>query len=93
MEPVKLPTKVDEPHQFLIWSVDEMIPMMTLFVFGMMIDQALIFTLAGLVLASIYKKHKNSKPDGYLLHILYWWGLLPSKGKTLVNPFIRRFIP
>ena len=93
MDPVKLPTKVDEPHQFLLWSADEMIPLMTLFVLGAMLDQAMVFTLIGVFITSIYKKYKNSKPDGYLLHYLYWIGLIPAKGKTMINPFIRRFIP
>lgn len=93
MEPVKLPTKIDEPHQFLLWSADEMIPLMTLFVTGIILEQALLFTGIGFFLTSIYKKYKNSKPDGYLLHYLYWIGLIPTKAKTMVNPFIRRFYP
>jgi conjugal transfer pilus assembly protein TraL len=93
MEPVRLPTKVDEAHQFLLWSSDEMIPLLTLFIIGILLEQALLFTAIGFFLTSIYKKYKNSRPDGYLLHYLYWVGLVPSKSKTMVNPFIKRFIP
>jgi len=93
MEPVRLPTHVDEPHQFLMWSADEIIPLLSLFVMGVLFEQILLFTLCGLVLTSVYKKYKNSKPDGYLLHFLYWYGLMPSKARCFVNPFIRRFLP
>ena len=93
MDPVRLPTKIDEPHQFLLWSADEMIPLLVLFVFGVMLGQVLIFLAMGFGLTSVYKKYKNSKPDGFLLHALYWAGLLPSRAKTIVNPFKRRFLP
>ena len=93
MDPVRLPTRVDEPHQFLLWSADEIIPLLTLFVMGVIFENITIFTLVGFGLTSVYKKYKNCKPDGYLLHALYWIGLIPSKARTLVNPFIRRFYP
>lgn len=93
MEPVKLPTYVDEPHQFLLWSADEIIPLLTLFVMGVIFEQIIAFTCVGLVLTSVYKKYKASRPDGFLLHLLYWVGLMPSCAKVFVNPFIRRFLP
>jgi len=93
MDPVRLPTKIDEPHQFLLWSADEIIPLMVFLLFGVMLNQAIILTVLGLILTHYYKKYKNSRPDGFLLHALYWAGLIPSKNKTMVNPFKRRFLP
>ena len=93
MDPVRLPNYVDEPHQFLLWSADEIIPLLSLFVMGVIFENIIIFTAIGFVLTSFYRKYKNSRPDGFLLHMLYWIGLVPSKARTLVNPFIRRFLP
>ncbi|MCK9172182.1 MAG: type IV conjugative transfer system protein TraL [Desulfuromonas thiophila] len=93
MDPLRLPTYVDEPHQFLLWSADEIIPLLTLFVLGVMFEQICIFTFVGFLLTSFYKKYKNSRPDGFLLHGLYWAGLLPARARCFVNPFIRRFFP
>jgi len=95
MEPVKMPTRVDEPKQFLIWTVDEVIPILSMIGVGVVLEQVFLCMLVGWVLAYFYKKYKNSRPDGFIFHAFYWFGLMPSKksSKTMVNPFIRRWFP
>ena len=34
MDPVEIPTEIDAPQQFLLWSVDEFLPFMFLLVIG-----------------------------------------------------------
>ena len=67
MEPVNIPSYIDDPPHFLLWSADEMAPI-----------------LLGL---------RDGRPDGFILHAIYWGGLLPTKAKTIPNPFIRSYLP
>ena len=91
MSQQKIPNHVDDPQQFLMWSIDEVLPLMIAFVVGFMLEQVIIFTFLGLMLTKFYRRYRDSKPDGYLRHWLYWYGIGPVKGKTIKNPFEREF--
>lgn len=93
MQPVKIPTRCDDPLHVLIWSLDEMAPMFIGLVFGMAMGKALIGFVAGLMVTNFYKKYRDSHADGYLIHIAYWAGFMFTKARLLVNPYIRRFLP
>jgi conjugal transfer pilus assembly protein TraL len=41
----------------------------------------------------LYGRYRKIRPDGLVLHTLYWAGLLPLAGSTCPNPFIRRCLP
>lgn len=93
MEPIKIPSRIDEPPHIMLWSLDEMAPMMLGLVAGIMMGQALICTLIGFFITKAYRKFRDNSPDGYLLHLLYHWGLFPLKGRSMINPFIKRMFP
>ncbi|MFT0213086.1 type IV conjugative transfer system protein TraL [Pseudomonas sp. F1_0610] len=76
MEPVSIPSYIDAPPHFLLWSADEMAPI-----------------LLGLVTTKLYRRFRDGRPDGFILHAIYWAGLLPTKAKTIPNPFIRSYLP
>lgn len=93
MKVIQLPLYIDEPPHFLLWSADEMAPILIGLVFGILTQQALIFTLIGVLITKVYRRFRNGKPDGYLLHIIYWCGLLPTHSKTIPNPYLRFYLP
>ena len=93
MKPVTIPGRIDDPPHVLLWSADELVPMLVGLCFGIFIEQALICTAIGFVITSGYRKFRDSSPDGYLLHLLYHYGFLPAKGKSMLNPYIRRLFP
>ncbi len=93
MKEIHIPTHIDEPPYLLLWSADECIPLIAGFGFGLLIDQVFLCTTAGAVISHFYKKFRDLHTDGYLLHLLYWYGLGFCKSKSMVNPFTRRFIP
>ncbi|MDH5731405.1 MAG: type IV conjugative transfer system protein TraL [Gammaproteobacteria bacterium] len=90
MEPVRNPKLVDAPTQFWFWSADEILPVIVLFFFGMITHTLLLSTLVGIALAYIIQKYKDRHPDGYLLHVFYWWGITSSKG-AVKNPLAREY--
>jgi conjugal transfer pilus assembly protein TraL len=92
MKMLTLPRHIDAPKQILIWEFDEIVPILTALCFGVIIEQALLTTVAGIALARMYRKYKDTRPDGYVYHALYWWGFWPSNARTMVMPYRRLFI-
>lgn len=93
MKPVKIPRRVDEPPHLLLWSADEMAPMLLGLTVGVILGKAFICFILGLLVTNLYRRFRDSHPDGYLLHMIYWGGLLITKSRSLVNPFVRRYFP
>lgn len=93
MKPVKIPSRVDEPPHLLLWSADEMLPMLMGLGIGIVIGQAMICFLVGLAVTKTYAKFRDNHPDGYLLHLIYWAGFLHTKARCMKNPYVRRYLP
>lgn len=92
-KPIKIPQRVDEFPHFLLWSLDEMAPLMFLVLIGMLFDALGICLVLGLVATNAYRRIRENSPDGILLHTLYKMGIPLTKSKTMVNIFIRRLFP
>jgi conjugal transfer pilus assembly protein TraL len=93
MKPVKIPRRVDEPPHLLLWSADELAPMLLGLTIGVVIGKALICFLGGLLVTNLYRRFRDNHPDGYLLHMIYWAGFIMTKAKSLKNPFVRSYLP
>ncbi len=86
---IPVPLYVDSPQQVLIFSIDELVPVVLFLGLGILIDQAFILTCAGIGLAKAQRRYIDSMPDGFMLHWLYWTGLYPVKSRTLPNALRR----
>jgi len=93
MHPVKLPKYIDDPITLLIWSADEFVPFTLVLLIGMLIGQLLVALLLSLVVIKFYRRYRESRPDGYIQHALYWLGLYQGHIRTRPNPYIRTFYP
>jgi len=93
MEPIILPRGIDDPPQVLLWSIDELLPFMAMLLLGALTRQLAGCALASLVVIKLFRRFRDSRPDGYLYHGLYWLGLIPLKGYSWINPYRRRFLP
>jgi len=91
--PTQIPQRVDEPPHILLWSADELAPLLLGIVVGMLIGQLLICCVLGFVVTQFYRRYRENHPDGFLLHILYYLGVPVTKGKSMINPFVRRLFP
>jgi conjugal transfer pilus assembly protein TraL len=76
-----------------VTSVDEFAPFMLFLVLGNFLNHFFLGLGVGWVVSHLYRRFKNTRPDGYLLHLLYWVGLLPLVGRTMVNPYQREYAP
>ncbi len=93
MERIEIPRYIDDPPHFLLWSADELAPVAIGLVIGVLTANAFILTMLGLVATKFYRRFRDGKPDGYMLHGLYWSGLLPLQVIGGKNPFLRTYLP
>ncbi|MDT0618571.1 MAG: type IV conjugative transfer system protein TraL [Salinisphaeraceae bacterium] len=91
MKPIPTPHLIDEPQRFLLWSFDEAMPIIIFFLLGYMIQQVIICTAVGIVFSKLFRKYKDSRPEGYLIHLLNWHGIGVDRGYSVGNPFRRDF--
>lgn len=54
MKPTEIPVRADDPLHVLLWSIDELIPMVAGLMIGMIICQALLCFLIGMAVSSLY---------------------------------------
>jgi conjugal transfer pilus assembly protein TraL len=90
---IAFPRDVDSPSRILFWTVDQIVPFSAMAVIGMLVGSLFTFSVLGIALAWGMSKFRDSKPDGYLQHWVYWYGVLPIKGRTAINPFLRSIRP
>jgi conjugal transfer pilus assembly protein TraL len=93
MEAIPFPRYLDAPQRFLFWTVDQIVPFATLALIGMLMKMLFVCVLVGAVLSWGFARFRDSRPDGYLQHLAYWYGLLPLNGRACLNPFFRRIYP
>jgi conjugal transfer pilus assembly protein TraL len=90
---IEFPRYIDDPPTLLIWRLDDLMPMVLSLVIGILTGQLLLFLLAGWAMSHGYRKFRDRAPDGYAIHLLYWWGLIPMGSRTVGNPYDRRHLP
>jgi conjugal transfer pilus assembly protein TraL len=94
MQALRMPRALDEQMYVLFWSADELLPGLFIFIMGVLINQKLLCLLVAIVVTKLFRKLKEGNPDGFLLHLGYWYGLISGKkAYSMPNAFIREFIP
>lgn len=83
----------DDPPRLFFWSIDEIVPASTMFVVGAMTGNILLYGVIGIALSMAVGRAKDYVQDGYAVHFLSWYGVMPLKGRCVINPFIRRILP
>ncbi len=93
MEPVEIPQMIDDPPHVLLWSAEELAPVVLGLAIGLVMGAPLMLSAAGFAVTHVYRRFRDNRPDGMMLHFIYWMGLVPSKARTVVNPYEREFLP
>lgn len=93
LKPVEIPVRADDPLHFLLWSIDEVIPMIAGLLIGMIIGQAMICLIIGIAVTNVYRRFRDNHADGFLEHAAYQFGLNFYRSRSMINPFIKRLFP
>lgn len=93
-DPIAIPAHIDEPPYVMFWRLDEVMPIGIALVVGVLMAQLTLCLIAGLITARFYRRYCDNRPDGYLLHALYWHlGLIGRKPvRSMPNAYEREFI-
>lgn len=92
MQPLFMPRNLDDQMTILLWPADELLPVFACLVVGVLISQKAVCLGIGLVVMKMFRKLKEGRQDGYLLHLLYWRGMIAGKARTMPNPYIRDYL-
>lgn len=90
-EALALPRHVDEPPVMLMWTADEVGCFFFIFIMGFMLEQIILSLIISYFVVKTVRRFKNIKPNGFLIHMLYWVGVTISDARTLPNPYERHF--
>ena len=93
MRVLELPQTVDDPPYLLMWRVDDLMPVVAGFGLGMAFGELLVLASMGIAASYFYRRFRDGRPDGYVFHLLYWFGFVPARGRLAGNPFERVFLP
>jgi len=88
-----MPRSLDEPDQVLLWSIDELIPVATVFGLGITMHQLTAAVVCIVLFLKFYRRFRDGRQSGYFQHVMYWYGFAGHETVTVRNPFIRRFLP
>lgn len=91
MKQVKVPRYVDNPMQVLLWELDDVLPFLSLFGIGIVVDKLLYLIPIGILLSAQMIRMKNSSLRGMLKHGGYWAGFI-SLNKRDNNGLRREYI-
>jgi len=94
VQPIKIPRYLDV-NQVLLWrwTADELVIFGTMFVLGIIMGHPIYGFAGGAIAVSGFGRYRNSKADGFLMHCMYWYGLVPLRNRSVINAFQRRIYP
>ena len=89
----RIPTLVDLPTQFLFLRADEAAPALCLIGAGVAFNFLILSLLASVILVWVTRKYRNARPEGYLLHRLWWLGFGGARGRFARHWSVRAIYP
>ncbi len=90
----KIPNYQDDPAQMLFWEVDEFLIMSVFFGTGLVISQLTTMIILSFVLIRFYRRVRDRRANGFLVHAVYWYTGLGAKEENPGSrpiPFIHRY--
>ncbi len=92
MPPQPIPKYIDDPPRILLWRSDDFLPLAIGMLAGVLANQFLICMAIAFVSVRFWRRHRDNRPDGYVLHLMYWWGAMQLKCRS-PNAYCRSFAP
>lgn len=81
---------IDDPISFFFWDIDEVVVFSTFMVMGFLTDTLTYLIIIGIVLSFVLSRVKQSRSEGFFMHVLYWMGFFRLRGCP--PSYIREFV-
>ena len=91
MDEIEIPHYIDAQPQIFFWELDEFVPIFALMGVGIATDTLTPLIPLMFVFSNLFQKFKSSQMEGVLMHLVYWYGVLPLN-KIFKNGVIREFV-
>lgn len=91
MSMIEIPTYSDDPPQFLMFYIDELVAVALCFVAGIMTNHLTYGLIASYFVTKLYSKFREGHQVNYLQHILYWKGVYPINSITVPIALVKVF--
>lgn len=92
MKEIPFPQYVDDPKIIGIWTFDQFAIVGIFMIGGVLIGYTWTCIGIGIISTRYIRRMREGMPDGFLLHKIWWMGLLKIEGKSFPNPFQREYI-
>lgn len=92
MQEIKVPQTLNDPPLAMIFNAYQLMTVLGFAMIGSIIDQLLIMTIVGWLAGTLFTRFSDKKPDGFLRHQMYYWGL-PVLSPRFQNGLDREFRP
>lgn len=80
MDTVTIPQYVDELPQIWFWEADEAIFIVLGLFIGIIVGWMFTCAVVGVLMASVFGRFKQGQNRGLIIHVVYWYGVIPLKG-------------
>lgn len=92
-QPILFPNEIDKPDRVLMWSIDEIIPVVMIFGVGIVMQKLLYAIVAIIFFQKFYRRFQEGSSDGYMYHFLWWKGIDQTSSNNLRNPYQTTYHP
>jgi conjugal transfer pilus assembly protein TraL len=93
MSALPLPRAIDDPPYILLFRLDDLAPAAAVIVAGYLADALLPSLVVAVAAAWLYQRVRAGRPEGFVQHWLWFWGLYPNQGYSFRNPYRREYRP
>jgi type IV conjugative transfer system protein TraL len=90
MDPVRIPSKIDEPMRFLFFRMDAFILLVVIIAIGGMTGHPVKAMFGGLIAALFFEKLIKERQFGLVNNYIYHLGF-GSTTRTMVDPYKKKY--
>ena len=90
MNPVKIPTKLDEPMRFLFWRMDAFVVLISIVAIGGMTGHPVKAVFGGLLISFLFESFVKGKQVGLVSNYIYQKGFGKTT-RTMVDPYKTKY--
>ena len=91
MDDVEIPHYIDSQPQIFFWELDEFAPVIFFMGIGIATDTLTAWIPIIIIFTYTFQRFKTSQMEGILMHLVYWWGVLPMNN-IFRNGMSREFV-